>query len=228
VLPSGTTQTLSVTFTPTDSADYNSATASVSISVLAGSFSGSASPTSATIKVGQSQNFVITINSTTFQGAVSFGCAHPPTGISCSFSPNSANLTVNTSSTTKLTVTVNSKPTSGAGFPSLRIPADQRSAPRTEPLQFAMTLLTLAALLTAVGLRRSASFRALVPKLSLALFLLLAISMTSCTSAEVVGGENSTPGGGGGASPAAAVSLVVQGTSGNTVIPVATIPITVP
>jgi hypothetical protein len=228
VLPSGSTQTLSVTFTPSDSTDYNSVTASVSITVLAGSFSGSASPTSATIKVGQSQNFVITIDSTTFQGAVSFGCAHPPKGISCSFSPNSANLTANASSTTKLTVTVSAKPSSGGGFPSLRIPAGQRSARRTVALQFAMTLLALAALLMAVGLRRSACFATLAPKLSLALFMLLAISMTSCTSATVVGGGNSTPGGGGGASPAAAVSLVVQGTSGNTVIPVATIPITVP
>ncbi|MGC2466342.1 MAG: Ig-like domain repeat protein [Candidatus Acidiferrum sp.] len=223
VLPIGSTQTLNVTFTPTDSTDYNPVNASVSIKVVAGSFSGSASPTSATIKVGHSQDFVITINSSTFQGAVSFGCAHPPTGISCTFSPNSANLTVNGSSTTKLTVTVNSKPTSGVGFPSLRIPADRRFSPRTVPLQ----LLVLATLLVAIGLRRSASLRTLVPKLSLALFLLLAISMTSCTSAEVVGGGNSSPGSGG-AGSAATVSLVVQGTSGSTVTPLATISITVP
>lgn len=224
VLQGGSTQTLNATFTPTDSTDYNSATASVSLSVLAGVYSGSVSPTSASIKVGHSQNFVITISSSTFQGAVSFGCEHPPTGISCTFSPNSANLTVNGSSTTTLKVNVNSKPTSGAGFPPLRLPADQRSFPRSMPLQFAMSLLVLATLLAANGLRRSTSFRTLAPKLSLALFLLLAISMTSCTSASVTGSGGSS---GGNGSPAA-VSLVVQGTSGSTVVPLGTISITVP
>jgi hypothetical protein len=224
VMQGGLTQTLNATFTPTDSTDYNSATASVSLSVLAGVYSGSVSPTSATIKVGHSQNFVITISSSTFQGAVSFGCAHPPTGISCTFSPNSANLTVNGSSTTTLKVTVNSKPTSGAGFPPLRLPADRRSFPRSMPLQFAMSLLVLATLLAAIGLRCSTSFRTLAPKLSLALFLLLAISMTSCTSASVTGSGGSS---GGNGSPAA-VSLVVQGTSGSTVVPLGTISITVP
>jgi hypothetical protein len=150
--------------------------------------------------------------------------AHPPTGISCTFSPNSANLTVNGSSTTTLKVNVNSKPTSGAGFPPLRLPVDQRSFPRSMPLQFAMSLLVLATLLGAIGLRRSTSFRTLAPKLSLALFLLLAISMTSCTSASVTGSGGSS---GGNGSPAA-VSLVVQGTSGSTVVPLGTISITVP
>jgi len=227
VLPGSSTQTLNVTFTPANSSDYNSATASVSLSVLAGVYSGSVSPTSATIKVGHSQDFVITINSSTFQGAVSFGCARPPTGLSCTFSPNSADLTVNGSSTASLKVTVNAKPTSGAGFPSLRIPAEQRSSPRTVPLQFPMTLLVLALLLAAIGLRRSPSIGTLVQKLSLALVLLLAISVTSCTSATVVGGGNGSPGSGGSGSPAA-VSLVVQGTSGSAVVALGTISVTVP
>jgi hypothetical protein len=120
-----------------------------------------------------------------------------------------------------------SNSTSGAGFPSLRIPADQRSSPRTVPLQFPMTLLVLASLLAAIGLRRSPSIGTLFQKLSLALVLLLAISVTSCTSATVVGGGNGSPGSGGSGSPAA-VSLVVQGTSGSAVVALGTISVTVP
>jgi hypothetical protein len=192
--------------------------------VLAGSFSGSVSPTSATIKVGSSRTFVITINPSNFQGPVSFSCAHPPAGISCSFSPNQANLTANGSTTTTLTVAVNAKPTSAVGLFALRVPHDNPSSVRTILLQFGMTLLVLAALLSAIGVLRSVSFGTLAPKFSLALFLLLAISMTSCTSASLSGGSGSS---GGNGSPAV-VSLVIQGTSGNTVVSIATISITVP
>ncbi len=223
VMPGGS-QTLNLTFTPTDSTDYNSTTASVSLSVLAGVYSGSVSPTSATIKVGRSQNFAITINSSNFQGAVSFGCAHPPIGISCSFSPSQTNLTANGRSTTILTVTVNAKPTSSTGLPSLGLPTGQPSSPRIIPLQFAMTLLVLAALLAAISVPCPASFGTPAPKLSLAPFLLLAVSLTSCTSASL-SGESASSGGNG--SPAT-VSLVIQGTSGSTIIPLGTISITVP
>jgi hypothetical protein len=90
-----------------------------------------------------------------------------------------------------------------------------------------MTLLVLASLLAAIGLRRSPSIGTLFQKLSLALVLLLAISVTSCTSATVVGGGNGSPGSGGSGSPAA-VSLVVQGTSGSAVVALGTISVTVP
>jgi len=86
VVGSGTSQLLTVTFTPTDAVDYHSATASVSLSVIAGSYSGSVSPSEASIKVGSSQAFSVTINSTNYVGAVSLGCASPPAGVSCSFS----------------------------------------------------------------------------------------------------------------------------------------------
>ncbi|HEY6273709.1 MAG TPA: Ig-like domain-containing protein, partial [Terriglobales bacterium] len=228
VPPSGTTQTLNVTFTPTDSTDYNSTTSSVSLTVQAGTFSGSASPTSATIKVGHSQTFVITINSGTLQGAVSFSCANPPTGISCKFSPGQANLAPNASATTQLTVTVSAKPTSRAGLLSVWPPADEHSHPRIAP-QFAMSLLVLATLMAVIGVRRTASFGASAAKsyLTLALLLLLVVSLNSCTSATFLGNGTSSTGSGGNGSPAS-VSLVVQGTSGGTVTTITTISITVP
>jgi hypothetical protein len=72
---------------------------------------GSISPTSATLSVGQSSNFTITLNSENgAAGSVSLTCMNAPTGTTCTFNPTSPNLPANGSASDTLTVQVNSMP----------------------------------------------------------------------------------------------------------------------
>jgi len=75
------------------------------------SFTGSISPTSATLSVGQSANFAITLNPQYgATGTVNFQCLNVPSGTTCSFSPTTVNLPANGSASDTLTVQVNSRP----------------------------------------------------------------------------------------------------------------------
>jgi len=74
-------------------------------------FSGSISPASATLAVGQSANFSITLNSQNgATGSVSFQCLNVPSGTTCTFNPTTANLPANGNASDTLTVQVNSRP----------------------------------------------------------------------------------------------------------------------
>lgn len=82
-----------------------------------GDFSGTVSSNSATIPVGSSAQFnlsVISLNGFTDQ--LTFSCVSPTTSVSCSFNPLTANLDPNGSTNTVLTVAVASRPPSGALF----------------------------------------------------------------------------------------------------------------
>ena len=85
VLPAGT-QKLSVTFTPTDAADYTTATQTVSISdnevtVTAGS-------TSLTLVAGQSGSLQFTLGAMgSLSSPITFACSGLPVGAQCVFSP---------------------------------------------------------------------------------------------------------------------------------------------
>src|SRR5690349_23442612 len=73
--------------------------------------SGSVTPTSATISVGGSANFAVTLNSSGgFSGTVTLACGGAPSGINCSFAPAQVNLTANGTASSTLTVTVAAKP----------------------------------------------------------------------------------------------------------------------
>jgi hypothetical protein len=75
------------------------------------SLTGSISPTAATLSVGQSANFNITLNSQNgATGAVTLQCLNVPSGLSCAFTPSSPMLPANGSVTDQLTVHVNSRP----------------------------------------------------------------------------------------------------------------------
>jgi subtilisin family serine protease len=75
-------------------------------------FSGSITPSSATLSVGQSANFSITLNSQNgANGSVSLACLNVPSGTTCAFNPTAANLPANGSASDTLTVQVNSRPT---------------------------------------------------------------------------------------------------------------------
>lgn len=90
VLPVGT-NTLRVTFTPTDSADYNGASGAVSIVVSAPDFSITTSPASVSVKQGSKATSTVTIGATGgFRSNVTLSALGLPKGVSASFSINPA------------------------------------------------------------------------------------------------------------------------------------------
>lgn len=225
VVGSSPSQLLTATFTPTDAVDYNAATASVSLSVIAGSYSGSVTPSEARIKVGSSQTFNVTLNSTNYAGTVSLGCVSPPTGITCSFSANQINLAPNGSSTSVLTISVNAKPQPGILLP-LNGFRNTLPTPYFGTMSHWPVYSLLALFLLMIGLRNAATpAKTPLPlSLTMALVVLVALSLNACTSATLLG-----PGsGGGGSGSAATVHLVVQGTAGSSVENLGTLSVTVP
>jgi hypothetical protein len=99
----GTSCLFNATFTPTafgtrlgaltvsGTDGITSASPSVSLSGVGADFSLAASPTSASVKHGQSVKFTITVSPLggTFSSAVALSCSGLPSGASCSFSPSS-------------------------------------------------------------------------------------------------------------------------------------------
>lgn len=180
-------------------------------------FSGSVSPTSATISVGSSQQFTVQVNSlNNFQGSVALSCVSPPAGISCQFAPASVPLTANASSSSTLTVSVTQKP---ASFPFLL----HRIWPKFwAPLSLWKAFSALLAILLILFhlYRRSQTELSarLVRAATVGLLAGLALAITSCSGA----------GGGGGGGTPVTKQISVQGTSGNSTVAFGTLSITVP
>ncbi|MGA3130153.1 MAG: kelch repeat-containing protein [Terracidiphilus sp.] len=118
-VPSTGTQTLSVTFTPSDTIDYAAVQQGVTLTVLPPGFTISGSPTGQTVYAGYSTDFVITVAPLggTFNNAVTLSVAGLPSGATGTFSQPtltpgasaaSAILTVAVPSTT----TLNQRPAS--------------------------------------------------------------------------------------------------------------------
>lgn len=88
VLPVGT-QTLSVTFTPTDNIDYATANAGVTLVVQAPGFTLSGAPGGQTVFAGYSTDFIITVAPAngTFNNPVALTVTGLPTGATATFTP---------------------------------------------------------------------------------------------------------------------------------------------
>ena len=129
----------------------HSATASMVVQQTASppSFTGSVSPASATLSVGQSANFNIALNSQNgATGAVTFQCLNVPSGTTCTFNPTAPTLPANGSVSDQLAVQVNSRP---AAAPPPVAPSPWK--PPGEALRLFSLLAALAASL-GLGLRR--------------------------------------------------------------------------
>jgi hypothetical protein len=138
-------------FTVTATSGSLTASASATLVVQpAPSFSGSISPTFATLSVGQSANFTITLNSQNgAAGAVTLQCLNVPAGTTCTFNPSSPTLPANGSVNDTLTVLVSSRP--AVAPPVWHLPWK----PPDAPLRVILLLVALAACLTlAAPLRR--------------------------------------------------------------------------
>lgn len=120
-IPAVGTDTLTVTFTPTDSTDYTTTTASVQLKVNpAPSFTLSASPASLSVNQGASAKTIITVSGQNgFSGSVILAASGLPSGVKAAFATNpttgSSVLTLTTSGTAKAgAATITVKGTSGS------------------------------------------------------------------------------------------------------------------
>jgi hypothetical protein len=161
------------------------------------SLSGSMSPASATLSVGQSTNFAITLNSQNgATGAVTLQCMNLPSGTTCSFNPAAPMLPANGTVSDTLTVQVNSMPAASAPriLAPWPFPTDHVGAMR---LFFLMLVLGLALTVRTWPRRR---------RLVASLVVLGSIGLLFLASASCGGGGS---GGGSGGSPSPPAPVVV-------------------
>jgi len=193
---------------------------SVTPGAAVGGIGGSVSPTSATIAVGSSANFVVNLTSTGgFTGQVSLACSGASSGLGCTFNPRAVNLPANRTASSILTVQVSAKPS----ILTTQLPAANRPLFPARDLrlvglgQMGLGLVLLAALLSfgfvlrprfvaseesLFGLNGIACpSRSCVAGLaSFALVLVLAVGLISCggTTSKIAntsgGGTNTTTG----------------------------------
>lgn len=185
-----------------------------------GSFSGTVSPASATISVGDSRTFTIQISSVnSFQGQVSLSCPNAPAGISCQFTPTPVQVSVNTAAMSSLTIGVTSKPAAATPEPTAFRPRLILPSITSRRMWecFAGFVFFL---LSQYRSRQKFSFSYAGATAVAALFL-VAPAVTSCS-----GGGNTT-GTGGGGSPVT-VQVIIQGTSGSTTAILGTVAVTIP
>lgn len=206
----------------------------VSTTFVVGGLTASVSPASATINVGSSASFTVSLTSTGFSGSMTLGCS-APAGISCGFSPGSVSLASGAASST-LNVSVTAKPAAAAPHHPGR---DFGWRPQDDPAiaVWIWSIGLLALLGIVIASRRNASglrveraenrntlgYKALALARAAALSLLLAAVATGITSC---GGSASNGGGGGGGSNN--FPLIVQAKTSSGTTNLQTISITVP
>ena len=137
-VPAVGTDTLTVTFTPTDTTDYTTATGSVQLKVNpAPSFTLGASPASLTVAQGASGKSTITVTGqNSFTGSVTLAASGLPSGVTATFATNpttgSSVLTVTAGSSVIVgSATITVKGTSGSLTASTTIALTVSCTPTT-------------------------------------------------------------------------------------------------
>ena len=182
------------TITATSGSLTSSATATLVVQA-APSFSGSISPTSATLSVGQSASFAIALNSQNgATGTVNLQCLNVPSGTTCTFNPLAPTLPANGSASDTLTVQVNSRPS--ASPPKTPAPWLYPKGPVGTLWLFVITLAAVSALTMKMWARRR--------RRAASAAVLIAIGLLFLATASCGGGG----GGGSGPSPSPPSSVV--------------------
>jgi len=187
-----------------------------------GTITASISPTSATIAVQSSANFTLNLSSANgFSGTVSLDCPGLPAGITCTFNPAS----VSVPGSTTLTVAVSAKPTGSLVFNG---PRDWDGLGLQRNTLWNMGFVALALILS--GMIAASRRQTPVPLARgfavIALVLVLAVGLISCSG----GKTTTTPsgGGGGGANNPFNGQITVRAQSGGAATNLSTMSITVP
>ena len=132
-------QTLNVTFTPTNTADYATATAKVTLTVNpAPSFTLSASPASLTVVQGASGKTTITVSGKNgFTGGVTLAASGLPSGVTAAFGTNPA------TGTSVLTLTASSTAATGTATVTINGTSGSLTASTTVALTISCTPTTI-------------------------------------------------------------------------------------
>jgi hypothetical protein len=192
---------------------------SQSATLVVGTINATVGPgTSATIPVGRSANFTVSLTSTNGSaGPVNLSCGGVPSGLSCMFSPTQVNLSPSSTATTTMTVTVTAKPAHASvyGWPKVW--------PNLSTWSIVFSTVFLITLTMLFAYRRNGALPAgMIRGLAvLVLIVVLGAGLISC------GGATSGGSGGAGVSSVAA-QFMVQGQSGTATINLGTMAITVP
>lgn len=228
VMPSGTatvTVALSGTLAPgtypfTITATSGGTNHSQPATLVVGTVNATVGPnTSATIAVGTSANFTLSLASTNGSaGPVNLGCAGVPAGISCTFSPTQVNVSPSGAAMTTLTVTVMAKPAMASVYGS------PNSWPNLSPWSIAFSTLFLMILTTLFAYRRNGNLPSAVIRglAVLVLIVVLGAGLTSCGGATGGGSGSSV------STNSAAAHFTIQGQSGTATMNLGTMSIMVP
>lgn len=207
-------QTLSVTFTPTDTTDYTTTTASVSLNVTSITVSGTAVTVAPGATTGNTSTITVTPVSS-FTGTVSLSCAISPTAASkpatCSLSPASVAIS-GAAQTSTLTVSTTAATTCSSALVHPKLPGES---------WYAAGGATLACLLLFGIPARRRSWRTMLGML--ALLAALSGGVLACGGGGGGGGNNCTPNSG---TTAGTYTITVTGTSG-TIVSTGTVTLTV-
>ena len=228
VMPSGTatvTVAVSGTLAPgtypfTITATSGGTNHSQPATLVVGTISANVGPnTSATIAVGASANFTVSLASTNGSaGPVNLGCGGVPAGISCTFSPTQVTVSPSGTAMTTLTVTVTAKPALASVYRS------PNAWPNLSPWSIAFSTLFLIILTTLFAYRRNGNLPSAVIRglAALVLIVVLGAGLTSCGGATG-GGSGSNV-----STNSAATHFTIQGQSGTATMNLGTMSIMVP
>ena len=226
-------------FTVTASTTVGVSTATISqfqtMQVTVGALTGSVAPAAATIALGGSANFAVTVvGSGNFAGQFNLTC-NAPAGVACTLTPSSGFLPINGRVTSILTVQIVSLPATGGApkNPLINLPG-LPLAQRVLPIFALLFLLSVLAFAFLRGQTRGfAHARALA---TLAMTVALSAGMLSCggsvSRGSFSGGGTGTVATGGTTTPAGSKTVTfpvtVMAQSGGGVINVGTVSVTVP
>jgi subtilisin family serine protease len=223
--------TYTFSLTGTSGTVVHSASAQLVIAAAAGTFSGTVSPSSATIAVNGSMSFSVQVQSVNaFQGVVSLSCVNPPAGISCQFGTTPISVSSNSSASSSLTISVTAKPATSLSKNIWDLKLSIRGIV-LEVVSVILGLFSISALLLALrpqscSQQRRLKFGGLVLASTL---VAIAFGLSSCAGGgSGVGGGGGGGGGGGSGSNPMTVQIAVQGNSGNGVVSFGAVTVTVP
>jgi subtilisin family serine protease len=200
------------------------------VTIHVGGANGSVAPASATISVGSSANFNVSLNSQNgFADQFTFSCPTVPAGLTCKFSPSIGMLPAGGALTSTLTISVTSKPSSPAIAPASRFyRQDSRGPFRTLFSLWAVLFVFLCLKIKSSGSRRRAYT---VMAFAGGLVLILSI-VAACGGGSAGGGTTGVSSGPLPPPPPtpqpATVTISVQASSDRVTSPLGTLTVTVP
>jgi Viral BACON domain len=193
---------------------------SLSATLAVGALNAAVGPsTSATVAVGTSTNFTISLTSTNGSaGLVSLSCGGLASGLNCTFGPTQVYVSPSGTATTNLTVTVMAKPASSSIYVSPNV------WPNLTVWTFAFSALLLLTLPVIVANRRSDPLAAhMIRRLALLmLVVLLGAGLISCGGTTGTGGSTNSIGN------SVTTHFMLQGQSGTATMNLQMMSITVP